>query len=171
MPNLFDPQIRNPQYHRGLSDSSVRANEAAAEVLLVTTPHCPHCRSIRAHIGEVAASHTAVANRELSAPDDPELTSELKIRAAPTLLAFRGGKEVARHVGAGSAADVERIFAAASQTSQSTRRFSISAENRKIRSAVGLVLMAAGAFSEVFLLALLGTVFIAAGWYDYLIRS
>ncbi len=151
-------------------------------VVLVTTPHCPHCRSIRNHIEAVAGAGSAATEPtgvdqvngvtfiEVSAPDSPDLATELKIKAAPTLLAFRDGAEVTRHVGAGSEGDVRRVFDAASGAEKSVRRYSISSESRWIRTGLGLVLIAAGAITSVIWLALLGTIFLVSGWYDRVIR-
>ena len=156
-------------------------------VVLVTTPHCPHCRSIRGHIEAVVGAGSAATEPsgvgqvngvtfiEVSAPDSPDLATELKIKAAPTLLAFRDGAEVTRHVGSGGEADVRRVFEAAAGSSETgspkaIRRFSISSESRWIRTGLGLVLIAAGAITNVIWLALLGAVFLASGWYDRVIR-
>ncbi len=157
-------------------------------VVLVTTPHCPHCRSIRSHIeavageavaGEAVAGGASAADNptgfdgvtfiEVSAPASPDLATELKIKAAPSLLAFRDGVEVTRHVGAGGEADVRRVFDAAAGVAGSVRRYSISSETRWIRTGLGLVLIAAGAITSVIWLALLGAVFLVSGWYDRIV--
>ncbi|MEE9416656.1 MAG: thioredoxin family protein [Acidimicrobiales bacterium] len=139
-------------------------------VVLVTTPHCPHCRTVKAHIEGIASSVKGVAYREVSAPEEPDLATEFKIKAAPTLLAFRDGEEVTRHVGAASAAEVERVFHAASGAITKPRSFSISAENRWFRSATGVALLVAGAALGVLWLVLLGAVFMTSGWYDRFFR-
>lgn len=180
VPHLFSTQDRNPQDHRSVNPPrSTNGVPTGPSVVLVTTPHCPHCRSIRGHIeavadaGSIAEEPTGidgVAFIEISAPDSPDLATDLKIKAAPTLVAFRDGEEVTRHIGAGNESDVRRVFDAASGSSQSARRYSISSENRRIRTSVGVTLIIAGAVTSVILLALLGACFLIAGWHDYIRR-
>ncbi len=175
VPHLLPSQNRNPQSNwRVNPPRSTTGVPQGSSVVLVTTPHCPHCRSIRSHIEAVAGAGFdqvhGVSFVEVSAPDSPDLATDLKIKAAPTLLAFRDGEELTRHVGAGGESDVQRVFDAASGAATSVRRFSISSESRWIRTGLGAVLLAAGAITSVIWLVLLGVVFLASGWYDHVLR-
>jgi thioredoxin 2 len=47
---------------------------------------------------------------KLDTEAEPQLAAQFNIRSIPTLILFRGGREVARHSGAMGAQDIERWF-------------------------------------------------------------
>ena len=137
-------------------------------VVLFTTPGCPHCPRVR-DLSERAALDTPdVEYMEVSALDRPDLAVSLKIRGAPTALAFDGGVEVDRLVGAANAGEIDRVFAsAAGQLLATVPR--VSTENRQIRTGAGLALVVAGLLTQVFWLVLIGALFGLSAWHDLLL--
>lgn len=94
----------------------------------------------------------------------------MKIRGAPTTLAYFDGEEVGRIVGPPSTEDLEALFDSATGTTPvSWRR--VSTENRKIRTAMGATLLIAGLAVASIWLCLIGTALILGGWHDYLIPN
>jgi rhodanese-related sulfurtransferase len=82
----------------------------------------------------------------------------------PTVVAFRYGEEVARHVCAGSAHDVERVFQAAAGVPPQAR--SISRTDRTILAATGVALAVVGMMAGAWWLVAPGGSFLLGGWYD-----
>jgi thioredoxin 1 len=61
---------------------------------------CPPCRALRPIVERLAETHAGrlrVAEVDIDA--SPLVARRLGIRGAPTLLVFRGGQQVARHLG------------------------------------------------------------------------
>ena len=102
---------------------------------------------------------------EVSAADRPDLVKSLKIRGAPTVLAYRDGLEVTRTVGAVNIEELQQLFASSHGTATSGPS-KVSSENRKIRTAAGATLGAAGLLTQVIWLVLTGAALVLAGWYD-----
>ena len=69
---------------------------------------CGPCRSIAPAVDELAAEFEGKAIiGKYNVDDDNALSSEMGIRNIPTLLFFKGGKLVAKQVGASSKADLK----------------------------------------------------------------
>ena len=66
------------------------------QVLLLSTETCPACRMSRAAALEYAKENTLYA---VDLNVSPALARLLSVRSVPTLLAFEGRREVARHTG------------------------------------------------------------------------
>lgn len=62
---------------------------------------CPPCRRLAPTIGMIAEEMEGRASvAKLNVDQAKALSSQLRIRALPTLVVFKDGKEVTRHVGA-----------------------------------------------------------------------
>ncbi len=133
-------------------------------VVVVTAPHCPHCRTVAPIVERVAADYAGrVQVVRVDAALSPDQARALKVRGTPTLLAARDGVVVARHVGAGGTSEVEGVFAAA--VGEGTGG-GIGATNRRLRSIAGIAVLIIAWLAGSWILAALGIVFLAAGWYD-----
>jgi len=75
---------------------------------------CGPCRMMAPQF-ENAAQRLEPALRlgKVDTDAQPELAGRFSIRSIPTLILFRGGREIARHAGAMSSADIERWARAA----------------------------------------------------------
>ena len=165
MPYLRSPQDRNSQAHWSVNPDLRWPHPS---VVLVTTPGCVHCARVRTFSESIARAYHTVDFVEISAVDHPELTASLKVRAAPTTIAFRGGAVVDRVVGAARPEEVRRLFSAALGEETGSTRNTISGENRALRTTAGVVLGIAGVIFQVIWLILIGAVLLASGWYDRL---
>ncbi len=68
-----------------------------------TATWCGPCKQISPMIEEIANETVGVIKvAKLDIDDAPNTAVKLGIRGVPTIVAFKGGKEVARHVGAGT---------------------------------------------------------------------
>ena len=66
-----------------------------------TATWCGPCRQISPLVDQLADEYVGKAKvTKLDIDESPGVASRFGIRGVPTLLAFSGGKEVARHVGA-----------------------------------------------------------------------
>lgn len=76
------------------------ANAAVPVLVDFTATWCPPCRLLAPILHGIAAEgqgHLKVV--EVNGDDQPRLAARFGIRGFPTVIAFVGGKEVARHVG------------------------------------------------------------------------
>lgn len=99
---------------RTIDDSSFDAEvlEATRPVLVdFTATWCPPCRALAPVLLEIAKR--AAGRMELVSVDcdaSPELAVRFGIRGFPTVVAFEGGRERARHVGLTSAKKIESLL-------------------------------------------------------------
>lgn len=72
-------------------------------------PWCGPCRMMAPHYEEAARRFGPRARfAKVNSDDEPSLSARFGIRGIPTLIAFRGGKELARQSGAMQLAQLER---------------------------------------------------------------
>lgn len=72
-------------------------------------PWCGPCRTMAPHFERAAAElEPAVRLAKVDTEAEPALGAQLGIRSIPTLILFRGGREIARQSGAMSAPDIVR---------------------------------------------------------------
>lgn len=136
-------------------------------VVLVTAPHCAHCRSLAPTVARVAEEYEGrIQLVGVDAAESPDQARALKVRGTPTLIAARHGAIVARHVGAGGTAEVEGIFAAAAGDAAPA---GIGATNRRLRTAAGVAVLLMAWLAGNWLLAAVGVAFVVAGWYDIVV--
>lgn len=65
-----------------------------------TATWCGPCKALKPIIEKVAQSHVGrLKVLQLDIDDSPETPSRFNIRGVPTVIMFKGGKEVARQVG------------------------------------------------------------------------
>ena len=63
-------------------------------------PWCPPCRALEPIIDRIAAERLGQLRvGKLDTEDSPAIASKLRIKGVPTVVVFRDGREVARHVG------------------------------------------------------------------------
>lgn len=72
-------------------------------------PWCGPCRMMAPHYEEAARRFEPKARfAKVNSDDEPTLSSRFAIRSIPTLIVFRGGKEIARQSGAMDRGALER---------------------------------------------------------------
>ncbi|HEY6640743.1 thioredoxin TrxC [Povalibacter sp.] len=72
-------------------------------------PWCGPCRMMAPHYEQATLRHAAQARfAKVNSDEEPTLSSRFGIRSIPTLIAFRGGKEIARQSGAMDLGNLER---------------------------------------------------------------
>lgn len=77
-------------------------------------PWCGPCRAMAPHFAEVAGRlGTRARFVKINSDEEQALSGRFGIRSIPTLIAFRGGREVARQSGAMDARTLERWVSAA----------------------------------------------------------
>lgn len=91
------------------------AQAGQAVVVDVSAPWCPTCKAQKPVIDKLAASpaYRDVTILTVDFDHDTEVLKLHKVRMQSTLIAFRGGKEVARSVGETRADAIESIFSRA----------------------------------------------------------
>jgi thioredoxin 1 len=74
---------------------------AALPVLVdFTAPWCPPCRALEPIVHAVAAENAGrIEVRTVDGDEQTALAARWRVKAFPTVIAFAGGREVARHVG------------------------------------------------------------------------
>lgn len=60
---------------------------------------CGPCKMIAPVIGEIAENADGYAVYKVNVDELPELAAEYGVSSIPTLIAFRNGKDIERHVG------------------------------------------------------------------------
>lgn len=70
---------------------------------------CGPCRKLAPYIDELATEYEGrVAIGKYNVDEFDEMSTEYKVRNIPTVLFFKGGQLVTKHVGAGSKADLDK---------------------------------------------------------------
>lgn len=72
---------------------------------------CAPCRAIAPHLEKLAKEYEGKAKvLKVDVEEAKALANQYKIVALPTLVVFRGGKEVKRHVGQSSLAQLKKLL-------------------------------------------------------------
>ncbi len=87
---------------------SALAAQPGLTILDFTAQWCPPCKAL-APILERAAAHHHVRLAAIDTDEQPELAERFGVRAMPTVVLWRDGKEVGRFVGLRSAAFVNGV--------------------------------------------------------------
>ncbi len=87
-------------------DSEVLRTASPLPVLVdFTAAWCGPCKALRPIVERLAETQEGrLRVAQVDIDDSPEIARRLGIRGAPTVVVFKGGKEIARHLGATSRA-------------------------------------------------------------------
>jgi thioredoxin 2 len=98
-------KVTDGNFDRVVADASVPI------VLDCYADWCGPCRAMAPALDELAHAHTGrVLVLKLDTDANPVISQRLGIRGIPTVVAFRGGQEVGRHVGMASLRELEQLI-------------------------------------------------------------
>jgi thioredoxin len=127
-------------------------------------PWCAPCRWMAPMVERLEREYGGrVDVWRVNADEDPDVLRGLGVMGIPTLVAFSGGREITRKVGAGSEADLRALFDAALSGQAPVRRGLASGE-RIVRLAAGAAILILGlsASPSILLLGVGGVVLFTA---------
>jgi thiol-disulfide isomerase/thioredoxin len=122
--------------------------EGDLEILVFTASGCPACRAMEPDLDRLEVPDSVSLVR-VDASIQPELADELSVRATPTFVARRGGKELWRSSGRKSAADLRAMIEAPDR--RTGNRI-----DARLRVGTGTLLLAIGVLTASWLWALAG---------------
>ena len=130
------------------------ASHSRPVILDVWAPWCAPCRRMASIVERLAAEYDGrVDVWKVNADEQPEDVRGLKVLGIPTMIIFRGGRELGRKVGAGSERDLRALFEAA-LSDQVPARQGLPGADRLLRLAAGSALLVLGLASGPSLLLL-----------------
>jgi len=110
----------------------------------VWAPWCAPCRRMAPIVERLAGEYEGrVDVWKVNADEQPDEARRLRVLGIPTMIAFRGGQEVSRKVGAGSEADLRLLFEMA-VSGQAPAPRGIALSDRLLRLAAGTALVLLG---------------------------
>jgi thioredoxin 1 len=120
------------------------ASHSRPVIVDVWAPWCAPCRRMAPIVERLAAEYDGrVDVWKINADEQPEDVRRLKVLGIPTMIIFRGGREVGRKVGAGSEGDLRALFEAALSDTVPARR-GLPGADRLLRLAAGGALVVLG---------------------------
>ncbi|MEW5871593.1 MAG: thioredoxin domain-containing protein [Chloroflexota bacterium] len=130
---------------------------------------CGPCRAIEPDLKRLSKAYDGQVDLwRVNADDNPEVLNQLGVRGIPTLIAFRGGREILRHTGASSIEVLSGVFEGALKGAPLPSL--LSPRDRLLRGLVGLaalLLAYSGNFAGWYLLAVaLGVILLFTAVYD-----
>lgn len=97
-----------------LEFESLVARAHAPVIIDLWAPWCGPCKAMKPHFDALATDYGDRASVvAINADESPEVAARLQISVIPTVVVFRGGREVARRMGAQSESDLRGLFEAA----------------------------------------------------------
>lgn len=105
-------------------------------------PWCSHCVSLRPGLDTAAAASRETRLLVVDVAEDPEAAARLGIRGTPTLIGFRDGMELFRHVGNRGNDELTALFA--SLVTDSAPRARVGETDAVLRLAAGAGLVIGG---------------------------
>lgn len=131
-------------------------------ILEVWAPTCVECKAMQSDLSEVAEVFSGrVDLKMINAVEEFETVRGLGVRATPTLIGVREGKEVFRIVGRRSRTDLRELFEAVDEGGRVAR---VNRQDVLVRLAAGSVLFVAGLTSgPVWPLVVLGAAVLVYG--------
>jgi thioredoxin len=92
---------------------AIVADQDRPTILDIWAPWCGPCKMIKPHFDALAEEYGDRARVvAVNADESPEIAERLKIFSIPTVIAYRGGQEVARRKGAQNESDLRALFEA-----------------------------------------------------------
>ncbi len=130
---------------------------------------CGPCRAIEPDLKRLSKAYDGQVDLwRVNADENPDVLNQLGVRGIPTLIAFRGGREIVRHTGASSIEILGNVFEGALKGAPIP--FLLSPRDRWLRGLVGLALLLlaySGDFAGFYLVAAgLGTLVLLTALYD-----
>lgn len=131
-------------------------------ILEFWAPTCVECRAMQSDLDEVAETFSdRVALKMVNAAEESEPVRRLGVRATPTLIGVREGREVFRVMGRRSRTDLNEIFEAVTQGGPVRRG---SRQDLVLRLSAGSALLGTGlAIGPVWPLVVLGVAVLSYG--------
>ncbi len=126
-------------------------------------PWCGPCRVVKPILEKLAKQYQGKVDLwQINADESQELLREMKIYSIPTLVVFRNGEEILRHVGAKPASTLNGMF---ETLSQGGTPLPLSARDRIVRISLAVLVAALAWFlydKNWFLLVVSGLLFFSA---------
>lgn len=132
-------------------------------IIEVWAPWCAECKAMQPSVDSVAAEYPDVDLVMLNTVELPDEAAALGVRGTPTLIGYRGGREVFKETGRRTPAELRLLFASVSSgwSSPAVGRVDI-----VVRFGAGLVLTVLGlASGPSWILVVVGA---AVGLFGYL---
>ncbi len=140
------------------------ASHSRPVILDVWAPWCAPCRRMAPIVERLAAEYDGrVDVWKINADEQPGEVRGLKVLGIPTMIVFRGGRELVRKVGAGSEGDLRALFEAALSNTIPAQR-GLPGADRLLRLSAGgaLVVLSLTSGPSLILLAAGGLVLFSA---------
>jgi len=130
------------------------ATHPRSVIVNVWAPWCAPCRRMAPIVERLAGEYDGhIDVWKVNADEQPDEVRRLRVLGIPTMVAFRGGQEVTRKVGARSEADLCLLFETA-LSGQAPAHRGIALSDRVLRLAAGTALVLLGLTSGPSLLLL-----------------
>ncbi len=155
----------------GASSGEPPSNRGLPRVIVVITPSCPNCRAIRPTLEAIENDyHSRVITDWIDASAHPGDAARLRVRGVPTLVAVHAdGTEGGRLIGRVGIGDLTALYESALDPAAPAPT-GVTSTDRWIHTAAGLVLLGLGIVVANLPILVVGSLLVATGWYDRLLR-
>jgi thioredoxin len=136
-------------------------------VLDLWAPWCGPCKVVKPSLEKLGRDYSGRVDLwEVNADEHPDLLRSLRVYGIPTLIAYRGGKEMVRYIGAKPASTLKLLFETLS-TEGDLVPAGITSLDRFLRFGAGLATIAIGlAVHTNWLLFFIGGLIVFSAIYD-----